>query len=146
MVGGALFYGRGAGQNPAASSVVADIADVVRNIASGATQRIPLGKPVAHGIRRVRRMGSVETRYYMRFMVTDKPGVLAKISGVLGRHHISIATVHQKERKAARIVPVVMMSHEAKESNVRAALQAIDRLGFVKRPTVAIRTEAPRSQ
>ena len=146
MVGSELFYGRGAGQSPAASSVVSDIADAARNIATGVSQRIPLQRTVSHGIRRLRRMGSIETRYYMRFMVTDQPGVLARIAGVLGQHHISIASVHQKERKATRIVPVVMMTHEAKESNMRSALQAIDRLGFVKQPTVALRTEAPRSQ
>jgi homoserine dehydrogenase len=146
MVGAQLFYGRGAGQTPAASSVVADLADVARNIAWGVSQRVPLTRPWSHGIRRLRRMGNIETRYYMRFMATDKPGVLARIAGVLGRHHISIASVHQKERRAARIVPVVMMTHEAKESDVREALQAIDRLGFVKHPTVAIRTEAPRSR
>ena len=146
MVGSELFYGRGAGQNPAASSVVSDIADVARNIASGSPQRVPLMRHPSHSIRRLRRMGAVETRYYMRFMVKDQPGVLARIAGVLGHHHISIASVHQKERKAARIVPVVMMTHEAKESNVRAALELIDRLGFVKQPTVAIRTEAPRTK
>lgn len=146
MVGSELFYGRGAGQNPAASSVLSDLADVARNIASGVSQRIPLNQPLSHGIRRLRQMGAIETRYYMRFMVTDKPGVLARIAGVLGHHHISIASVHQKERKAARIVPVVMMTHEARESNVRRALHAIDRLGFVKQPTVAIRTEAPRAK
>ncbi|MBI2495446.1 MAG: ACT domain-containing protein, partial [Candidatus Omnitrophica bacterium] len=141
-----LFYGRGAGQNPAASSVVADIADVARNVASGISHRVPLHRHANPGIRRLRRMGNVETRYYMRFMVTDKPGVLARIAGVLGRHHISIASVHQKERRAARIVPVVMMTHEAKEADVRCALQVIDRLGFVRQPTVAIRTEAPRAK
>jgi homoserine dehydrogenase len=146
LVGSELFYGRGAGQNPAASAVVSDIADVARNITSGVSQRIPLNSHPSHGLRRLRRMGDIETRYYMRFMVTDKPGVLARIAGVLGRHRISIASVHQKERKAARIVPVVMMTHEAKESNVRSALHVIDRLGFVKRPTVAIRTEAPRAK
>lgn len=146
MVGPQLFYGRGAGQTPAASSVVSDIADVARNIVSGISPRMPLLHHPSRGIRRLRRMGAIETRYYMRFMVPDKPGVLARIAGVLGRHHISIASVHQKERRAARIVPVVMMTHEAKESNVRRALQTIDRLGFVKHPTVAIRTEAPRAK
>jgi homoserine dehydrogenase len=107
---------------------------------------VPLTRPPSHGIRRIRRMGNIETRYYMRFMVTDRPGVLARIAGVLGHHHISIASVHQKERRAARIVPVVMMTHEARESHVRRALQAIDRLAFVKHPTVAIRTEAPRAK
>ncbi len=146
MVGSGLFYGRGAGQNPAASSVVSDIADVARDIASGVTHRIPLIGRSHHGVTRLRRMGDIETRYYMRFMVKDQPGVLAKIASVLGQHHISIATVHQKERRAARSVPVVMMTHDVRESHVRRALQAIDVLGFVKQPTVAIRTEAPRAK
>ena len=146
LIGAELFYGRGAGQNPTASAVIADLADIARRLASGVRPITP--KPSARGrrITRLRRMGNVESRYYMRFMVTDKPGVLAHIANVLGRHHISISTVHQKERRAARIVPVVMMMHEAKESHVRAALQTIDRLGFVKQPTVAIRTEAPRTR
>ena len=146
MVGSELFYGRGAGQNPAASSVVSDIADIARNIASGTGLRIPLNRHPSRAVRRLRRMGDIETRYYMRFLATDKPGVLARIAGVLGRHHISIASVHQKERRAARTVPVVMMTHDARESNVRRALETIDRLGFVKPPTVSIRTEAPRSK
>ena len=146
LVGSELFYGRGAGQNPAASAVLSDLADVARNIASGVSLRIPLDHDPHHSVRRLRRMGDIETRYYMRFMATDQPGVLARISGVLGRHHISIASVHQKERKAARIVPVVMMTHDAKESDVRTALRIIDRLPFVKQPTVALRTEAPRTK
>ena len=146
LVGSELFYGRGAGQNPAASSVVSDIADVARNITSGIHQRVPLMSRQSSRLRRLRRMGDIETRYYMRFMVTDKPGVLARIASVLGRHHISIASVHQKERKAARIVPVVMMTHEAKESHVREALQVIDRLGVTRQPTVFLRTEAPRAK
>ncbi len=145
MVGAQLFYGRGAGQNPAASSVLADIADVARDVVSGGGPRIPLERRQSHRVYRLRKMGDVETRYYMRFNVTDSPGVLAKISGVLGRHQISIASVHQKERRAARNVPVVMMSHEAKEAHVRKALEEIDRLRVTRQPTVAIRTEAPRT-
>jgi len=146
MVGSTLFYGRGAGQNPAASSVVADITDVARNLTSRVSHRIPLMRHPSQRIHRLRRMGNIETRYYLRFTVTDKPGVLARIGGVLGRHKISIASVHQKERRAARNVPVVMMTHEAKESDVVRALQGIDRLGIVKRPSIAIRTEAPRGK
>ncbi len=146
MVGSTLFYGRGAGQNPAASSVVSDIADVARNLVTGTNHRIPLTAYHARRVHRLRRMGNIETRYYMRFMAVDKPGVLARIANILGHHHISIASVHQKERKAARFVPVVMMTHEAKESHVRRALETIDRLGFVRQPTVALRTEAPRPQ
>jgi homoserine dehydrogenase len=145
LVGAELFYGRGAGQGPTASAVLSDLADVARHLVGGRAPRLPLRRPPS-GIRRLRRMGDIETRYYMRFMVTDRPGVLARIAGVLGRHQISIASVHQKERRAARIVPVVMMTHEARESHVRAALGTIDALDFVKHPTVAIRTEAPRTK
>ena len=145
LVGTQLFYGRGAGQGPAASAVLSDIADVARNVVAGTSQRIPLNVG-AHTPLKLRRIDDVETRYYLRFLVIDRPGVLARIAGVLGRHQISIASVHQKERRAAKVVPVVMMTHEAREANVRRALQAIDRLGVVKSPTVAIRTEAPRGK
>ncbi len=146
MVGSMLFYGRGAGQNPTAAAVVSDIADVARHLSRGVSSLIPLHRRQSHRILRLRRMGDIETRYYLRFMVTDRPGVLARLAGVLGRHQISIASVHQKERRAARIVPVVMMSHEAKESHVHQALRVIDHLEFVKQRTVAIRTEAPRAK
>ena len=144
MVGAQLFYGRGAGQSPAASAVLSDIVDVARNVAHGVAKRIP-SPPAPKGLR-LRRIDHVETRYYLRFMVIDRPGVLANIAGALGRHGISIASVHQKERRAARIVPVVIMTHEAREADMRLALAAIDRFAQVKSPTVAIRTEAPRAQ
>jgi len=142
LVGGQLFYGRGAGQNPTASSVLSDLADVARDVARGVARRVApeSGRPKPM---RLRGIEQIETRYYMRCMVIDKPGVLAKIAGILGQHHISIASVSQKERRAARTVPVVMMTHEAKEANVRAALQIIDGSGIVKEKTVAIRTEEP---
>lgn len=145
LVGAQLFYGRGAGQNPTASAVLSDIADIARRLAQGMTRTFRIGYPNQR-ILRLRRMDAIESRYYMRFQVIDKPGVLARIAGVLGRHHISIASVHQKERRFARVVPVVMMTHDAKEANVRRALAAIDRMGVVKSHTVAIRTEAPRTK
>ena len=152
LIGAELFYGRGAGQNPTASSVIADLADAARMTACGIKPCLPdrqaraqASRGSSHGIRGLRRMGEIETRYYMRVMVTDRPGVLGRIAGVLGRHEISIASVHQKERRTARVVPVVMMTHEAKEANMRRALASIDRLEFVKHPTVVLRTEAPRS-
>jgi len=145
LVGAELFYGRGAGQNPAASAVLSDLADVARNVAVGIAKRVPTYCP-PHRPLRLRQMDDIETRYYLRFMVIDKPGVLAKIAGVLGRHGISIASVHQKERRAARIVPVVIMTHEAREASVRRALQLINSLNVVKAKPVAIRTEAPRGK
>jgi len=145
LVGAELFYGRGAGQNPTASAVVSDISDLARNVALGIAKRVPTACP-AHRRLRLRRMDDIETRYYIRFMAVDKPGVLAKIANVLGRYHISIASVSQKERRAARVVPVVMMTHEAREAHLRQALAVIDRLQVVRSPSVAIRTEAPRGK
>ncbi len=142
LVGGELFYGRGAGQNPTASAVISDIADLARNLATCVTKRVP---HFSHDdrIRRLRPIDEVESRYYIRCSVIDRPGVLAQITGILGRHKISIASVLQKERNAARIVPVVLMTHEALERRMRRALAQIDRLPTVRRPSVAIRTEAP---
>lgn len=140
MVGGTLFYGRGAGQTPAASSVVSDIVDLARNLRFNSVGRVPIYIK-NKAIRKIRRIDEIEARYYIRISCIDKPGVLAKVSGILGRHKISIASVAQKERRKARIVPVVMMTHEAKEKNMRRALEEIDKLSVIKRKTIAIRVE-----
>lgn len=140
LAGGTLFYGRGAGARPAASSVASDIIDVARNIKHNAANRVPLYVE-DKTIKRLRAIAEIESRYYLRLSVIDKPGCFAKIAAVLGRHGISIASVVQKERKQAKIVPVVMMIHEAKEKNMRLALEQIDRLNVIKKKTVAIRVE-----
>jgi homoserine dehydrogenase len=145
LVGAELFYGRGAGQHPTASAVISDLADVARNIRHAVAKRVPTYAP-RHRPLTVLKMDRIETRYYMRFTVIDRPGVLATIASILGRCHISIASVHQKERRAARVVPVVIMTHDAREADVRHALSTIDRLRVVKSKTVAIRTEAPRGK
>lgn len=145
MIGGELFYGRGAGGNPAASAVVSDICDLARNISNNIAKRVaPFS--LNPRIKRIHHIDEIETRYYIRFSTIDKPGVLARISGILGRHNISISSVSQKERKKARIVPVVIMTHEAKESNMRRALQLIDRLDVIRRKSIAIRIEEPRAR
>lgn len=142
MIGAELFYGRGAGQNPTASAVVSDICDLARNIAYHIKKRVPVFC-LNPRIKRIRHIDEIVTRYYIRFSAIDKPGVLAKISGILGRYNISIASVSQKERKKARIVPVVIMTHEASESNMSKALREVDRLDVIRRKSIAIRTEEP---
>jgi homoserine dehydrogenase len=87
-------------------------------------------------------MEEVVTPYYLRFTAVDRPGVLSKVSGILGEHEISIASVIQKGRRVKEAVPIVMMTHEAKEKNVRQALKAIDGLGIIKAKTTLIRVEA----
>ena len=86
-------------------------------------------------------MDAVRCGYYLRVMVQDRPGVLSRITGILGDHDISIASMIQKGRAAGEAVPVVMMTHEATERDVRAALEKIDRLGDVALPTMLIRVE-----
>jgi homoserine dehydrogenase len=86
-------------------------------------------------------MDSIRCCYYLRVMAQDRPGVLSRVAGILGEHDISIASVLQKGRATAEAVPVVMMSHEARERDMRAALAAIDRLPDVPLPTTMIRVE-----
>ena len=86
-------------------------------------------------------MDEVVTHYYFRFAALDRPGVLSAISGILGRHDISIQSMQQKGRKTNGSVPVVMVSHLAKEADVQKALAEIDRLDVVSEPTMLIRIE-----
>ncbi len=140
LVGEQVFYGQGAGQKATSSAVISDIVDLSYNIANGISRRSPNLK-FDGGIKKIRKMEDIETRYYLRFSAIDRPGVFAAISGILGKHKISIASVIQKERKKERIVPVVLMTHEARESAVRLALEEVDKLRVIRRKSVAIRME-----
>ncbi|MBI4314032.1 MAG: homoserine dehydrogenase [Candidatus Omnitrophica bacterium] len=140
LVGEQLFYGQGAGRWPTASAVLADVVDVARAISAGTSLRSP-ALDTASAIRRIRPMGEIEGRYYFRFSCIDRPGVLAKIARILGTHHISIASVIQPDRRRDHIVPLIMVTHEARERQVQAALAEIDRLSIIRRKTVAIRIE-----
>jgi homoserine dehydrogenase len=141
-VGDLMFYGRGAGQLPTASAVWSDALDIARRVAHGlpalhldlpSTSATPL--PLTP-------MEAIRTAYYLRVMAMDRPGVLAQVSGILGRHDISLMSVLQKGRAHDEAVPVVMMTHEARERDMRAALAAIDALPVVAGRTAMIRVEA----
>ena len=140
LAGNLLFYGPGAGQLSAASAVVSDLVDLTKDIQAGLF-RPTLDIVVDKSIRKLRRIDEIESRYYIRFMAVDKPGVLAKISGVLAKFGISLASVTQKERRKTQVVPIVMIIHEAKEKNLRQALEIIDRLDAIRQKSVAIRME-----
>ncbi len=135
-----VLYGQGAGRYPTTSAVIADLVDVARNLKYQSPQRVPPPVPTRR-VRRLRRMGEIEGRYYFRFSCIDRPGVLARIAQILGAHRISIASVLQKDRRREHIVPVVMMTHDAKEKDVIKALAEIDRLPAVRRKSVSIRIE-----
>jgi homoserine dehydrogenase len=138
--GDGLYYGKGAGELPTGSAVVSDIVDIAKSIRSGA------GKVQGSGIHeksdlKIRKMEDIRTSYYLRFSASDSPGVLSRISGILGSHNISIESMIQKGRETKKAVPVVMMTHEAREKDVVSALKKIDRLSAVSGKTMYIRVE-----
>lgn len=147
-VGDILLYGYGAGMMPTASSVLADIVDLARNLLTGAAGRIPLLAWQADQIRpmTVLPIDDIETFYYFRFSALDQPGVLSTIAGVLGRHDISIKSVHQKGRKTNGGVPIVMMTHRAREAGVQQAMNELSRLDVVSDQPVLIRIEDKNGQ
>jgi homoserine dehydrogenase len=143
-VGPTLFYGQGAGKMPTGSAVVSDVVELGRNLLIQAKgNRVPMLSFQGSSIERVplKKMDEVVLPYYMRFAAMDQPGVLSKISGILGKNRISISAVIQKGRKIKGAVPVVMMTHEAKEKNVHRALQEIGRLNAILGKTMLIRVE-----
>jgi len=143
-VGPTLFYGQGAGQMPTASAVVSDLVELGRNIlirASG--RRVPLLSYQESAIEKIplKKMEDVVMPFYMRFSAVDRPRVLSRISGILGKNDISISSVIQKGRQVNGAVPVVIMTHEAREKNVHRALKEIDRLGVILGKTMYLRVE-----
>jgi homoserine dehydrogenase len=142
-VGDIMLYGRGAGSLPTASAVVSDVIDMARNILTGSVGRVPScafqmdqRRPL-----RIRPIDEVGSLYYLRFMVLDKPGVLSQLSGVLGKHEISISSVLQRGRKDGQTVPVVMTTHMAVERKMQAALREIAAFPFVSGQTTLVRIE-----
>jgi homoserine dehydrogenase len=140
--GDMLLYGHGAGMMPTASAVVSDIVDISRNLLSGAKRRIPLLSFQKDAIRKIPILpvDKIQTNYYFRFSALDRPGVLSKISGVLGKHGISLKSVHQKGRRE-RSVPIVMLTHLARESDVKKAMTKINKLDVIKGKPTVIRIE-----
>ena len=140
-VGDLMFYGRGAGQLPTASAVWSDALEIARRIAHG-IPTLAIELPfVGTSPLPLRPMDDIRSSYYLRVMAQDRPGVISKVTGILGDHDISIASMIQKERATAQAVPVVMMTHEARERDMRQALAAIDRLPVVAQTTTMIRVE-----
>jgi homoserine dehydrogenase len=142
-VGDIMLYGRGAGMMPTASAVISDAVDIARNLMAGTTRRIPALSFQQDHIQnsKIMPMNKIVTHYYFRFAALDRPGVLSTISGILGSHDISIQSMQQKGRKTDGSVPVVMVSHLAKEANVQKALAEINDLDVVGEKTVLIRIE-----
>ena len=143
IVGPSMYYGRGAGMLPTASAVVSDICDVARNINAGVAGRIPhLGYRKDQAERkRYMPIEEIVTNYYLRLNVQDKPGVMARITGILGERNISILSMIQKSGNIDGFVPIVMLTHEAKEADLQAALDEMAALDAIKSRPVLLRVE-----
>lgn len=136
LTGDTLYYGRGAGRDPTASTVIGDLADVARNLAAGQPRhgctavagQVPL---------RIRPLSEVSSRYYVRLMVVDKPGSLGIFTSILGKHGVSILAVTQRVvQQEGGLVPVVVLTHAAREAKLDAALAEIQTAGVVgEKPT-----------
>jgi homoserine dehydrogenase len=141
-VGDLMFYGRGAGQMPTASAVWSDVLEIARRIAHGIPSLALELPSVGRQAPALAPMETIRCCYYLRVMMQDKPGALSRVAGILGDNAISIASVIQKGRAATReAVPVVMLTHEARERDMRAALAKIDRMRDVTGATTMIRVE-----
>lgn len=140
LVGKLIFYGQGAGAAPTSSAVIADVVTVAQGISYGINNspRLAFGAG-----KTIKPMSEVETRYYFRMNVADRPGVLAQISKILGDNLISISSVIQKESDPlAQTAEIVIMTHPAKEQAVQEALKETERLPVVKKINNFVRVEA----
>lgn len=138
FVGTTMFQGRGAGQGPTASAVVADLVDVARGRHMPAFV-VPAARLAA---KKVSPMDRHQGAYYMRLMVQDRPGVIAAVSGALARERISLESMLQRGRSQSGEVPVVLTTHETEEASMRRALARIAKLGAVAEEPCLIRIEA----
>ncbi len=141
-VGPILLYGAGAGEMPTASAVVSDIVDVARNIKSGDINRVPMNFYTNENELTIKDASEIESRFYLRFTVEDKAGVLGAIADELAKHGISNASVTQKESTEAHdTVPVIITTETVVESELRAAVKAIEAMDFVKAETQVLHIE-----
>lgn len=143
FVGPTLLYGSGAGMDATASAVMGDVIAISRDKISGARSRVPIMGYCADQIKAlpIKAMSEIVSHYYLRFTTVDQPGILAKIAGSLGQHNISIQSMIQPESHEVDSVPIVLLTHAAKEADVSSALEEIEQLNIISQPTCLIRVE-----
>jgi homoserine dehydrogenase len=139
-LGSSLLVGQGAGAMPTGSAVVSDIIDLTRNILAGSPGRVPL--PPEQPRVALRPHDEIRCAYHLHFSVKDEPGVLARIASRLAARRISIAAVQQREQSEGKPVPLVIVTHEAREADLRVAIGDIDRDATTMAPTRLIRIES----
>jgi len=138
VVGDTLYYGRGAGGDPTASAVVSDLAQIASHFPQEQKAR-NVGHEALHS--RIKTMDEIVSRYYLRLLVVDRPGVLADVARVLASRQIGISSVIQPEAHAGETTPLILMLHDAPESQLKAAIGEISTIGAVKAPPVHLRVE-----
>jgi len=139
-LGDVLLSGEGAGQMTAASGIISDLINLASR--KGCPAESYIGNLHKEDRKlRTKKIDDISTRFYIRFMALDRPGVLSRIAGILGKHGISINSVHQKAHNQRSTVPVVMLTDYAREKRLRLALEKIQKLTIVKSKPVAIRME-----
>ena len=143
-VGATLYYGKGAGAEPTASAVIADLVDVTRMHTADPEHRVPhlAFQPDALMDTPILPMAEVETRYYLRLSVSDQPGVLADITRILADQHISIDAMIQREPgEGEEQTDIIMLTHLSREKHVDAAILLIEALPVVKSRVTRLRLE-----
>jgi homoserine dehydrogenase len=140
-VGRVFFHGLGAGQMPTASAVVADLIDTVVGRMAITFRMLNLWSSDGEAPVRTRDPARVPGRFYLRFNVDDRPGVMSEITGILGRHNISIASViqHETEEDASNVVPLVIMTHTSSEGRMSEAMKIINQLACVHPGSIRMR-------
>ncbi|MFH1415922.1 MAG: homoserine dehydrogenase [Elusimicrobiota bacterium] len=144
-VGQVMFYGKGAGRYPAASAVVSDViylAQKINNNIAGDIPYIPYIHTSGDDKTQVLCIDELEFQYYLRFTTVDKPGVLSRISGILGMNNISIVSCFQKGYSSEDEVHILMVTHKANEGSLKKSLEEINGLDVVKKKSVYIRIES----
>ena len=134
-----MYYGRGAGRAPTASTVIGDIGDIARNIAHGETRWGRAAPNYAEGQVKLRPAADISSKHYLRFMLADRPGAMGVVASALGRHGVSILALTQKDNSGNGPVPVVALTHRAKASDISAALEEIRQSGVTGEDPVRLR-------
>ena len=136
-----FLYGQGAGGSSTCSGVLSDVAEAVGCILAKSPLSAYQADVFSGSKKKIRRASELESSYYVRFMAVDAPGVLAKISGILAKHKVSIASVMQKARNRVRAVPIIMLTHQVKDIDLNKAIKEIDRQKIIMSRSVVIKME-----
>ena len=140
MSGYTMYYGRGAGRAPTASTVVGDIGDIARNLAKGETRYARAVPTYGEGSVKLRPAGEIRSKFYIRFQVADRPGAFGTIASILGKRNVSISAASQKAGgDGTSAVPVVVLTHAAKAADLDAALSEIRESGVIAGDPVSLR-------